>query len=197
MKWVVLAIVVSLGLYTYFTLHFRKSEREYRPYQDVRDRVTVSRLLSAGYHRIPARIERPADPARSRAQLGGNLAAVQDAIGGFSAELNDALIDKPALPDAFTDVFAPNEANTLLPYSIQFTCTLPNEKSMVGDTYVYKKERELAIVPAFDRLDGDLLARSKNTVVQLTLPSGSLEAGMYHVTLVGAHGSKQWTLQVH
>jgi hypothetical protein len=193
MKWVALAIVVSLGLYTFLTLYFRKSSPGYRPYQDSRDRATVTRLLSAGYQRIPATVERPADLQRASAPT----ASMETRLGGLPSELNETLVDKPALPDAFSNVIAPNEANALLPYSIQFTCTLPDYKRSASDTYVYRKGDELAIVANFEHLDGELLARSKELTLRVTLPGGSLSPGTYHVTLVGARESKHWTLQVH
>ena len=63
MKWIVLAIVVSLVLYTYLTLHFRKAGPAFRPYADIKDHANTVRLLDAGYQRITVEAELPADPA--------------------------------------------------------------------------------------------------------------------------------------
>ena len=69
MKWVVLAIVVSLAGYTYVTLKYRKLNRPAQPVEDARERFVISRLRQAGYHRINVNAELPGDPASSLAGL--------------------------------------------------------------------------------------------------------------------------------
>ena len=198
MKWIVLSIVISLALYTFLTLHFRKPEQGYRPYQDSRDRATVSRLLSAGYNRITASVELPADPKQTRISLGNAPSAeVREVAGGLPAELSSTLVDKPILPDSFSEVSAPAETSTVFPYLAQFVCTLPDNKHLPGETYVYRKDHDLAIVPGFDHIDSALLTRTREATILLTVPVGTLQPGAYQVTLIGARHSKQWTLQVH
>jgi hypothetical protein len=61
---------------------------------------------------------------------------------------------------------------------------------------VYVKEGEIAIVANFEKLSGELLARSRESTVLVTIPGGTLKPGEYRVTLVGSRNSRQWTLQV-
>ena len=198
MKWIVLSIVISLTAYTYLTLHYRKAEPGYRPYQDSRDHATVSRLLSAGYNRITASVQLPADVRQTRVSLGSSRPAeVHEVPGGLPAELSSTLIDQPILPQDFSQISAPAEASTVIPYAVQFVCALPDNKHLPGETYVYRKDLELAIVPGFEHIDSDLLTRTREAIILLTVPVGTLQPGSYRVTLVGARHSKQWTLQVH
>ena len=59
MKWIVLAILLSLGAYTWLTLHYRKVNPAFAPYGDMKDRANTHRLLAAGFQRITLRVERP------------------------------------------------------------------------------------------------------------------------------------------
>jgi len=197
MKWIALAIFTFIAGYTLITLHYRKPGRAYQPYKDSRDRATVQRLQDAGYQRIAATVSSPADPQRSAANLGKPLATTQSTAGGLPAELNETLLEKPTLPESFSAVAAPTTATVLLPYSFQFTCTLPDKKNVFNDAQIYVKDRSLAIVATFENISGDLLARTSESTVRITLPGGTLQSGEYQVTLIGAHSSSQWTLQVH
>ncbi|MDX2188047.1 MAG: hypothetical protein SFV32_14020 [Opitutaceae bacterium] len=198
MIWVIAAILVFVAGYTFVNLRYRKPGKAHEPYQDAKDRATVERLVSAGFTRVTAGVERPAEPAKSASSFQGPLAEVKEALGGLTPELKELLIDLPSLPDDFGRVVAPSTATAMLPYSIQYSCNLPDHKGILGETYVYTKEDKVVIVTSFERLKGELLARTRESSVILTLPAGTLKAGTrYQVTLVGARGSKQWTLQVN
>jgi hypothetical protein len=197
MKWIALAIAVFIAGYTVITLQFRKPGPAHRPYQDARDRATVERLRSAGFQRVSVSAGRPADPARTAAGLRNNPATIKDALGGLPRELTETLLDQPHLPQDFSAVTASSTGNALMPYALQFTCTLPDKKGVLAETFVYIKEQQVVIVPHFEKLGGELLARSRESTVLLTLPAGTLQAGRYHVVLAGRRGSKQWTVQVH
>lgn len=197
MKWVALVIFVSIATYTAVTLHYRRPGRAYQPYHDNKEHVVVTRLRSAGYQRISAVSERPADPARAIAALSGTMVQATDQIGGVPDELKQIFVDQPRLPPSFSQVRAPSEAVVLLPYSLQFTCALPDNKQLLSATYVYVKDQEIAIVPDFEAMEGELLARTPESTVQLTIPGGTLHPGTYEVTLVGQRQSKRWPLQVH
>lgn len=197
MKWVALVIFVSIAAYTVVTLRYRRPGHVYQPYQDNKERVVVTRLRSAGYQRISAQVERPADPARAAAALSGPLVQVAEAAGGAPEELKQIFVDQPHLPQSFNQVRAPGEVVVMLPYSIQFTCALPDNKQLLSGTYVYVKDQDIAIVPDFEAMEGELLARTPESTVQLTIPGGTLHPGTYDVTLVGLRQSKHWTLQVH
>jgi hypothetical protein len=196
MKWIVVAILLFVVAYTALTLKFRKPGRAYEPYRDNKERATVTRLRSAGFRRITATADRPAEIQRSLS-LGGQPATIAPMPGGLPPELKDTLIDPPNLPQTFTEVRASSEANQLMSYTVQFTCALPDNKQLLSGAYVYLKEDELAIVTDFEKIDGELLARTRETAVQLSVPAGAIPPGTYRVTLVGARESKQWTLQVH
>jgi len=197
MKWIVLSIVLFIAAYTFITLHFRKPGAAYQPYRDSKIRATVQRLEQAGYERITANVSTPAEPQRSAAALGKNIATTKTTISGLYGELAQSFVEKPTLPDSIATVTAPASANVLMPYSFQFTCTLPDKKYIVADTYVCLKEGEIAVVTNLEPNSGGLLSRSKESAVLLTLAPGTLKPGDYRVTLISAQRSLQWTLQVH
>jgi hypothetical protein len=199
MKWVVLATIAGLAVYTYVTLHFRKDPASaHRPVEDAKERFTINRLRQAGYSRIPASAERPADPARTLAGLTRPLAEIQDAPGGLPAELAETFAEPPKLSDSFQNVSAPATGTAMLPYSIQYTCQLPDNNGILGETRVYVKDNDIAIVTDFDRIDSDLLARTKEATVLLQLPASIFRSGeTFEITLVGQAASKRWSLQVH
>jgi len=197
MKWIVLAIILFIAVYTFITLNFRKPGPAYQPYKDTKERANVLRLESAGYKRIAATIEHPAEPAKSAAVLGRSVAPVKAALSGIYGELTKSFAEKPTLPASIGSVTAPSVTDAQKPYSFQYTCVLPDKKYIVADTYVCLKEGEIAIVTSLEPLSGSLLARSLESPVFLTLAPGTLSSGEYRVTLVGSQSSRQWTLQVH
>lgn len=198
MKWIVLAILTFMAGYTFITLKYRKPGRASEPYQDAKDRETVTRLRQAGYVRVPATAERPAEPQHTRAALTSARAEIKDAPGGLPPELDETLIDKPKLPEALADVIAPVTASAMLPYSLQYTCLLPDHKKLLGETRVYVKDNHVAIVTDFEGIDGDLLARTRESTLLLTIPASVFKSGeTFTLTLTGAKSSKQWAVQVH
>jgi hypothetical protein len=192
MKWIVLAIVLGIGTYTYLTLHYRKAGPAFQPYADIKDHANTVRLLDAGYQRITLDAELPADPPAP-----GQSAATTAAAAGLPASLRDTLIDQPKLPDDIVSVAAAPSVNSLFAYSIGFRCTLPDNKQQLAGAELYVRGGEIVIAPDFDRLAGGLLSRTRESLIHLTVPAGALKPGQYRVTLVGARASKTWTLQVH
>ena len=75
MKWVVLAIILSIGVYTFLTLKYRRPDRAFRPYQDLRDRANVHRLLDAGFQRIALEADLPADALTFESSVRSSAAA--------------------------------------------------------------------------------------------------------------------------
>lgn len=196
MKWIALSILLFMVAYTFITLYFRKPGTGYQPYKDSKDRATIHRLEQAGYQRVTTTISQPADPQRSAASLGKTFAPSQNTFGGLPSLLSETLIDKPCLPESFSSVSAPPSVTALMPYLFQFTCTLPDKKNVLDETYVYVKEGEIAIVANFEKLNGELLARSRESAILVTIPGGTLKSGEYRVSLIGSRNSRQWTLQV-
>ncbi|MEO6874081.1 MAG: hypothetical protein ABI222_04600 [Opitutaceae bacterium] len=192
MKWVVLAIILTISLYTFLTLHFRKNERAFRPYQDIRDRVNVHRLLDAGYQRIALEADLPADPLTFDSTV-----PTTAVLGGLPAGLRETLVELPQLPLEITSVSAAPVVNAMFAYPIAVKCSLPDNKQQLAGADLYVHGDQLVITPDFERLSGSLLARNRERLIRLTIPAGALKPGGYHVTLIGAHSSKSWTLQVH
>ncbi len=191
-KWVVLAILVSISAYTYLTLKYRKTERMFRPYEDVRDRANVHRLLEAGYQRITLDADLPADPINFDSSTRATTAA-----GGLPAGLGETLVAPPQLPAEILSVSAAPSVNAMFAYPIGVKCTLPDNKQQLAGAELYVHGDELIVTPDFERLSGGLLARNRERLIRLTVPAGTLKPGSYHVTLVGTQSSRSWTLQVH
>ncbi len=191
MKWIAVAIILFAVPYTILTLRYRKPGPAFQPYEDMKSRANVMRLLEAGYQRISLAAQRPADGARA---TGG--AAVTMTAGGLPSELRSTLVETPLLPTEILSVAAAPTANPLLPYQIHFTCTLPTDNQQLGGADLYVREQQMVIVPTFERVGGDLQSRSRQTVVLLTVAPGALKAGNYTVTLLGERSSGRWPLEV-
>ena len=192
MKWIILSIVLCLGTYTFLTLHFRKQNPTYQPYADMKNRANTLRLLSAGYQRVTIAVQRPADPIVVR---GG--AAITQLPGGLPSELRTTLVEQPVLPGNYARVAAAGSTSALLPYPVEFNCSIGDNHHQLLGAQLYLKEHSLVIVPEFETLDGQLLARSRDTLLLLTLPGGTLKPGRYQVALSGSSSSPTWTLQVN
>src|SRR5580692_4267280 len=116
MKWIVVAILVFVPVYTYLNWHFRRPEPVYEPYAEARDRATVERLLAAGYRCVTLAATRPTDLLR--APVPAHIVA---APGGLPADLALALVVAPLPPASVTHVTAARETSATLPYPVDFT----------------------------------------------------------------------------
>lgn len=191
MKWIVIAIIAVIVPYTFLTLRYRRPEKAFEPYQDMKERANTLRLLNAGFQRVALDADRPADPKRSVRPAG-----TMPATGGLPLALSSTLVDAPLLPAEIVAVFAAPTANTLMSYPIEFTCTAPDNKQQLSGAHLYLRHEEIYVVPAFERLGGGLLARTRESTIRLTVPAGALKPGHYRVVLVGSRASKSWTLDV-
>jgi hypothetical protein len=192
MKWVVLVIILCIGVYTVLTLRYRRPERAFQPFQDLRDRANTHRLIDAGFQRIPLTAELPAD-----ALSADPGARASSAAAGLPVALRETLVVQPQLPAEILTVSAAPSVNAMFAYPIAFRCTLPDNKQQLAGAQLYVRGSELVVAPDFERITGSLLARTRENLIRLTVPAGALKPGSYHVTLVGARASKTWTLQVH
>jgi hypothetical protein len=190
MKWVVAAVLVFIPIYTYLTLHYRRPGPAFNPYQDMRDRADVVRLLKAGYRRVAIDASRPADPAP-----GPGLASVP-APGGLPEELRRTLVETPLLPLEVDSVSASPTAVAGIGYAIGLAYTIPDNKRQLSGAHLYVREGEVIIVADFERLAGGLLSRTRDGAALLEIPPGTLRPGTYRVTLVGERSSRSWTLRV-
>jgi hypothetical protein len=196
MKWIVVAIVIFIPVYTWLTLHYRRPGPAFRPYQDMRDRADVVRLLKAGFRRVSAEASRPAEEAF------GSALPTFPAVGGLPEDLKKTLIEKPLLPLEIRSVMAASTASSGVDYTIGLTYTLADNKRQLSGAHIYERpgERnqpgEAVVVADFEHLGGDLLARTREGYALLTVPPGTFKPGTYRVTLVGERTSRSWTLTV-
>lgn len=191
MKWVVLAIVVVIVPYTFLTLRYRKEGPAFQPYQDMKNRANVSRLLAAGYQRMPLTAHRPADSLH----LLRSVTATR-APGGLPAELKATLIEAPLLPTEILQVSAAPTANGVQAYPIQFTCRLPDDQQMLAGAELYLKNDEAVIVPTFERVGGDLMTRTREPAVVVTIPAGVLKPGPHRITVAAERSGATWEVDV-
>jgi len=192
MKWVLIAIIVVIVPYTYLRWHFRKPGRAFEPYHDTKERANTMRLLSAGYQRVAVSLDRPADAIA----YSGPRANTTGVAGGLPPTLASTLVETPPLPIEISACSAGAEANTLMAYSIEFTCTLPDNHQQPGGVQVFLRGGEVVAVPDLEHLSGGLLARAREARLRMDIPAGVLKPGHYHVTLVGARASRAWELTV-
>jgi hypothetical protein len=190
MKWIVLAILIFIPVYTYLTLHFRRPGPMFNPYADMRDRADVIRLLKAGYHRVAIDASRPAEGVMESGT------ASLPAAGGLPEELRKTLIESPLLPLEIDSVSAPATAVSGIDYTIGLNYTLQDNKRQLSGAHLYEREGDIVIIADFERLGGGLLARTRDGSALLSVPPGSLKPGTYRVTLVGERASRAWTLTV-
>jgi hypothetical protein len=190
MKWIVVAILVFIPVYTYLTLHFRRPGPAFNPYQDMRDRADVIRLLKAGYQRVTVDASRTVDEAP------GTGAPSLPAPGGLPEDLKKTLIESPLLPLEVNSVSAAPNAVSGIDYQIVLSYTISDNKRQLSGAHLYEKPGEIVIVADFERLAGGLLARTREGSALLDIPPGSLRPGTYRVTLVGERASRAWTLRV-
>lgn len=189
MKWVVVVIVVFIGGYTYLTLHYRKPGRDYRPYEDMKNRANTLRLLDAGYQRIQLAAERPAEPL-------GHHDTTFPAPGGLPPALKTTIVAQPKLPGEVINAYAPQSAASGEPYQIEFRCTVPNDQQQLAGAELYLKGDQIVITPDFEILAAGLQSRSRETLVLLTVPPGTFKPGSYHAMLVGENASRSWSVEV-
>lgn len=190
-KWIVLVILLVIVPYTFLRWHYRKPGPAFAPYQDLKSRANTIRLLSAGFQRIALAADRPTESLRD---LVATPAA--NAAGGLPAPLETTLVEKPLLPVEIVSVRAAGATNAMFAYPIELTCTLPDNKQQLAGAHLYLRDGEAVVVADYERLNGGLLARTRQNFVRLTVPAGALKPGRYHVTLVGSRASKSWTLEV-
>lgn len=191
MKWIIVAIVLFIVPYTFLTLRYRKPGPAFQPYEDMKNRANVSRLLAAGYQRIPLQAQRPAEPGRVPG--GASAAAV---AGGIPEALRSTLVEAPLLPREIMSVAAASSASVTQPYAVQFTCTLPSDQQQLGGADLYVRGSELVFAPTFERISGNLIVRSRYAGVLLTVPPGALKPGHYTATVLAEQTSRSWSVEI-
>ena len=193
MKWIIVAILVTIIPYTWITLAFRKPNPAHEPYQDNKDRAQVLRLLDSGFSRVDLAIDLLVDPPVPPTNS-ADTAAIE---GGLPPLLADLLIDKPPVPIDFPFVAAPESALSGAPYVIKFACTQPDFDERVDESRLYRRQQELVLIVAYHPTPEGLQTRQREVTAQLTIPANTLEPGEYRATIVGARESRRWTFEVH
>jgi hypothetical protein len=189
MKWIVLAIILFIPAYTYVNLRYRKLSRAYQPYAETMER---GRAAGAGYARIVAEVQRPADPPPS-----SEGAPVSAAPAGLPAPLQPLFLFPPSLPAGVGALVAPASSAGGSPYAFQFRCTVPDTRWQLASAVLFVKDGTITIVPGCERLVSGLDARADSSPVRVVVPAGKLPPGRYRVILSAAGNSLAWPLVVH
>lgn len=194
MKWVIVAILLCIIPYTWITLRYRKAGPAYQPYEDSKNRANVIRLLDAGYQRFTVPAQRNADPTRF--QLASEAATIAATPGGLPLALSHTLVEIPLMPETILTVTAPNRVRPEAAYAFQFTCSVPDQKEQLAGAELYLREQTVVLIPTFERIQGDLLSRSRESLVQIEVPAGTFKPGRYEFVLIGSRQSKTWKVTI-
>ncbi len=194
LRWVVLAIVVFIIGYTFLRLHYGKPGRAFEPYENAREHAAPARLVALGYRRILVQIERLAEPLPPD-RFAPRQTEIVSALGGLPAEMAGGLATPPDLPAAVTGVTAPREAGGG-PYSLQFRCAQPDYRTQIHDVLLFRKDRQLFLLPDFERMTGELRSRWKESVIVASFPTDGLAPGRYTVTVCGRQTSLSWAFTI-
>ncbi len=193
MKWIIVAILITIIPYTWITLAFRKPNPAHEPYQDNKDRAQVLRLLDSGFSRVDLTVQQLIDPPVPPT----DAAETKAIAGGLPPLLSDLLIDEPPVPIDFPFVAAPASALSGAPYLIKFACSQPDFDERVNESRLYRRKQELVFIVGYHANPDGLQSRDRGIAAQITIPANTLEAGEYRATLIGTRESRRWTFLVH
>lgn len=192
LPWVAASIAVFVIGYTFISLEYRKVNRPYEPYHDLKERGQTHTLLEAGYQRIPLTVATPTSGDATPAPL----VVPTPAPAGVPPYLAKLLFDPPRLPAAYTALHAAPQVPEGRPYIIDFDCQPGGGRKVPGTASAYVHADTIVIVPECEEGDADQPG-SETTRVRLTLQGGELKRGHYEVRLIGTQSSLGWPLQVN
>jgi hypothetical protein len=193
MKWVVLAIFLFIAGYTLVNVYYRKPGPGYRPYQDAQDRATTARLLNAGWKMMPVTTRRPVE----KEVLAGAAASVSRAAAGLGPDLQAKFAEKPALVASVDRVTAPAEVERGRDYAAYFTASLADLTEQMGAISLYRKGRELVLIPSIEKLPGkELMSRWNDSPYWLDFPTAALPPGRYVMRIVARGPALEWSFTV-
>lgn len=193
MKWVVLVIVISVGLYTFLTLRYRKPGPAHKPYQEAQDRALSARLQEAGWSRVPVTLRRPAEsPAGA-----STPAAVTRDQPGLGPDLAK-ILPAPAYQLASADrVVAPAEIAHGAEYTATFTGNLVDLHQHVAGMTLYRRGETIVLIPDLERIgEPGLLSRWNDGQYELAFPTHALAPGRYRVRLCVRGAAPTWSFTV-
>jgi hypothetical protein len=193
MKWIVVAIVVFAGGYTAVNFYFRKPGKAYRPYQDAQDRATTTRLLAAGWHKLPVDSRRPVE----KPSVGATPATVSRAAVGLGPDLMPNFAEPPKLVDTIDHVVAPASVAHGSDYSAYFTASVPSQHAQLGDLILYRKGNDLVLIPSTETLPGKgLMNRWSDSTYYVSFPTANLPPGRYQARIVAKGPAAAWSFTV-
>ena len=193
MKWIVVAILVFVVGYTLVNFFFRKAGPAYRPYQDAQDRATVARLLAAGWQKIPVDTRRPIE----KPALDDPAALITREVGGLGPDLESKFAERPRLVASIDHVTAPAAVARGGEYGAYFTARVTDQKLQLGELSLYRRERELVLIPSTEALPGhDLRSRWPDANYWLGFSTANLPPGHYTVRLVANGPAAAWSFTV-
>ena len=193
MKWIVVAILAFVVVYTLVNLYFRKPGRAYRPYQDAQDRATTARLLAAGWQKIPVDTRRPVE----KPTADDTPAAVTREAAGLGADLEAKFAEKPRLLATIDRVVAPATVTHGGEYGAYFTASLVDLKAQVGDLTLFRRGNELVLIPSTEPLPGqELKSRWNDSTYWVSFSTAGLPPGRYQVRVVARGPAAAWSFTV-
>ena len=191
MKWVALVIVVGIALYMWLTLEFRKPGRANEPWTDQRARAELAVLAEAGWSKSEVPFEPVVEfpPPRGNVSLGQAMPIVD--------LLRQTTLDPWHLPIEVTASMAPAEWSAGQPYTAYLKLDLDTDRMQIGGFTVFRKSAHVILVPRWERVPGDLIARSRTATGRLLFNAGDVPPGEYTVTVVAIKSCATWRLSVH
>ncbi len=128
---------------------------------------------------VPSRLFQ--QPATPRIRPTGPAATVTATPGGLPTLLSETLFEIPLMPERVTRVTTTSTLRADAPYTLQFSCSVPDNKEQLSGAELNLREQELVLIPTFERVPGDLLTRSPESLVQIEIPPApSNPAGTKH-----------------
>jgi hypothetical protein len=195
LRWIVVAILVVIVPYTYVNLKFRKPNKAFEPYADMKSQANVGRLLDAGFRRVTLPVGDNAS-ASAATSAAGPSATFAPAPGGLPAELGEVLVEAPRLPLAYREVSAPAAHAAAAPLRLSFALASDPaaEGLRIGAVELYLRDQSAVLVPVF--APATAAAPATPTVLACEVPAGLLAPGTHVFTLAGARDSVRWTVLV-
>jgi hypothetical protein len=192
MKYIVVAILVFVVIYTWVNLRYRKPGPGYRPYQDAQDRATVARLLAAGWHKMPVELERPIEAPT----FAGPPASIARDFPGLG-DLDQKFAEKPRLFASIDRVVSPASVRRGADYTVYFTASVTDLKEEMGELTLFRRDKEIVLLPTTEHLPGkDLRRRWNDSNYAATFSTADLAPGRYEARLVARGRAATWSFTV-
>ncbi len=191
MKWVVLAIVVFIVVYTFVELRYRKTAKPHEPAAEMHEREAAARLQQAGWVKLPVEVRRPVEPAPM------SLAAIKHAGGGLGADLDSCFPEKPRLFKSIDEVSSPAFVRHGTDCVVYFTASMSDIIFQLGEVNLFQRGQDLMLVPTLDHLPGkSLFSRWDDARYAASFSTGTLPPGRYQVHLLASGRAAMWEIDV-